>query len=98
MAGNTVDLPQDFQASAPGSAMIGPNTRVKGQPGFLGTQADSLLFSDGAVGSWIVPNTRTRIMGNFMISASSQGMAQPPGTVPPVPVLVVVGDAKIRSL
>ena len=71
MAGNTVDLPQHIQAPAPGTAMLGANTRVKGQPGFLGTQADALMFSDGATGSWIAPNVRTRVLGVFMPEGES---------------------------
>jgi hypothetical protein len=95
MAGNTVNLPQHFQGASPGTAMVGANTRVKGQPGFMGTQTDSLLFADGT-GSWVVPNTRTRILGTFMISQSSQGLEAT--TSGPVPILVVMGDARVRSL
>lgn len=99
MAGNTVNLPQHIQANAPGSAMLGANTRVRGQPGFLGTQTDALMFTDGATGNWTVPNTRTRILGAFMVSASSQGIAVPPPPPPRVvPVMVVTGDARIRSM
>ena len=98
MAGNTVDVAQHIQAPSPGTVMLGSNVRVKGQPGFLGTQTDALLFSDGATGSWIAPNVRTRVLGVFMVSASSQGLAQPPRPQPPVPILVPTGDARIRSL
>jgi hypothetical protein len=100
MSGFTVDLPAHFQAQAPGVAMVGSNTRVKGQPGFLGTQADALTFADGSQGFWTVPNTRTRILGTFMVSQSSQGLATVPSPPPPhpVPVLVTQGDTSIRSL
>lgn len=98
MAGNTVDLAQHIQGGAPGTAMLGANTRVKGQPGFMGTQTDALMFSNGATGSWVAPNTRTRVLGTFMVSASSQGLAQPPSASPPVPILIPTGDARIRSL
>ena len=47
MAGNTVNLPQHFQGASPGTAMVGANTRVKEQPGFMKTQTDSLLFANG---------------------------------------------------
>ncbi|HEY7375579.1 MAG TPA: hypothetical protein VIF57_25705 [Polyangia bacterium] len=96
MAGNTVDLAQQFQAAGPGVAMVGGNTRVKGQPGFLGTQTDSLTFG-GGVGTWTVPNTRTRILGAFMISASGTGIEAitNDGTSP---IAVTAGDARIRSL
>jgi hypothetical protein len=99
MAGFTVDLPAQIQAGAPGVAMVGSNTRVKGQPGFLGTQLDVLSFGNGGTGQWTVPNQRTRISGAFMISQSSQGLAVLPTTPPTtVPVLVVSGDSRLRSL
>lgn len=97
MAGPTVDSPTQIQAGAPGVAMIGSNTRVRGQLGFLGTQQDSLSFGNGATGFWIAANTRTRTLGVFLVSQSAQGTAQPPSGSP-VPVLVVNADPKIRSL
>lgn len=98
MAGNTVNLPQHFQGTAPGVAMVGGNTRVKGQPGFMGTQSDALTLGDG-VGNWTVPNTRTRILGVFMISASGTGIEVRNSPPPPsAPILVTTGDARIRSL
>jgi hypothetical protein len=100
MAGFTVDQPQQFQAQAPGTAMVGPNTRLKSQSGFLGTQADTLMFSDGAVGSWTVPNTRVRSLGVFLISQSSQGIATVPTPSPPhpAPILVVNGNPKLKTM
>lgn len=99
MAGFTVDLPQHVQASAPGTLMAGANVRVKGQLGFAGTSTDTLLFADGATGFWTAPNVRTRINGVFAVSQSSVGTGVKPGTPPvPVPVLVVNGDPRIRSL
>ena len=96
MAGNTVNLPQHFQGASPGAAMVGGNTRTKGQPGFLGTQVDALTFGEGA-GTWTVPNTRTRILGVFMISASSTGI-EAIAAGGSAPILVTTGDARIRSL
>jgi hypothetical protein len=97
MAGLTVDQPAQIQAGAPATIYVGANTRVKGQPGFLAAQFDTVTFSNGSVGHWVVPNTRTRVLGQFMISASSQGIAvTPAGT--PVPMVVVGGDPHIRSL
>jgi hypothetical protein len=47
----------------------------------------------------VVPNTRTRILGVFMVSASCQGIEIPSAQpAPPVPIMVVTGDASIRSL
>jgi len=97
MSGFTVNLPAHIQAGAPGVSMVGSNTRVKGQPGFCGTQLDFLSFSNGGTGAWAVPNTRTRILGAFMVSQSSQGTAVIPGPAT-VPVLAVQGDPRIRSL
>jgi hypothetical protein len=97
MAGNTVNLPQHFQGASPGVAMVGGNTRVKGQPGFMGTQADQLTFGEGT-GTWTVPNTRTRILGVFMVSASSTGIEAIPSVPTTAPILVISGDARVRSL
>jgi hypothetical protein len=77
--------------------MLGPNTRVKGQLGFLGTQADALTFA-GGTGAWIAPNTRTRCQGVFLVSQSSVGSAINSATGATVPVIVVTGDPRIRSL
>jgi hypothetical protein len=96
MAGFTVDAPFQVTGGAPGAAVISANTRVKGQPGMLGTQADSLTFTNGGTGAWAVPNTRTMIQGVFVVSASSQGIAQPPSPSP-VPIVVAGGDARISS-
>jgi hypothetical protein len=100
MAGFDVDQPQQFQAEgAPGTAMLGPNTRLKSQGGFVATQADTLMFSNGAVGQWIVPNTRVRTLGGFLVSLSGQGLATVPGAPPhPAPVLVNNGDPKLKTL
>jgi hypothetical protein len=100
MAGNAVTLAAHVISAGTAVAMIGPNTRVKGQPGFAGTQVDVMPMSHGgAPGQWVVPNTRTRIVGNFMVSQSSQGFSVTP-TVPPVttPIVVPAGDARIRCL
>jgi hypothetical protein len=60
--------------------------------------ADTLLLGDGT-GTWVVPNTRTRILGVFMVSASGQGIEIPSAQpAPPVPIVVTTGDARIRSL
>lgn len=100
MSGFTVNLPQHIAAGAPGTAMLGANTRVKGQPGFFGTQTDALMFANGGTGNWIVANTRTRVLGTFAVSQSAQGTAivPTPGGPVTVPVLVTTGDPRIRSL
>ena len=98
MSGFTIDLPAPVLAIAPGVAMVGANTRVKGQPGFLGTQLDVLTFGNGGTGSWTVPNTRTRILGAFMVSQSSQGVAALPVAPFTASVLASTGDPRIKSL
>jgi hypothetical protein len=98
MSGFTVDQATQLTAGAPGAVYVGPNTRVKGQLGFLATQVDTVTFGNGAVGQWAAPNVRTKIVGNFAISQSAQGLAQPPTPTSPVPIVVVTGDPRIRSL
>lgn len=98
MSGFTIDFQTQIVAEAPGAAMVGSNTRVKGQQGFLGTQADLLTFANGATGQWTAPNTRTRIMGVFIVSQSSQGMALVPTPQPhSVPIVVVTGDPRLSK-
>lgn len=99
MAGPTVDQATQIQTGAPGTAMLGSNTRVRGQPGFLGTQVDTLTFGDGFVGQWIVVNTRVRVNGVFTVSQSSTGTAARPSPPPTAsPVLVSAADGRIRTL
>jgi hypothetical protein len=97
MAGNTLDMAMQMLSAGPGTAMIGANTQVKGEGGFLATQADALLFGHGGTGNWIAPNQKVRVGGVFTISATSQGMSVPPATGVPAPISVVPGNPKIRS-
>jgi hypothetical protein len=96
MAGFTVNQPVHMQGAGVGTAMLGPNVRARGQLGFLGTSQDALIFTNGT-GFWTAPNVRTRVLGVFMVSQSSVGQAVAPGPST-VPVLVVGGDPRIRSL
>ncbi len=97
MAGFTLDQAQQMLSASPGTAMLGANTKVKGEGGFLATQADALLFGHGGPGNWIAPNQKVRVGGVFTISASSQGTSVPPATGTPTPINVVPGNPKIRS-
>jgi len=97
MAGLTVDFPAQVQASGPATAFIGPNTRVRGAQGFLATVADTVIFGNG-VGHWAVPNTRTRAMGAFIISATGQGVEAIPAPPSTAPMAVVGGDPRIKSV
>jgi hypothetical protein len=98
MGGFTVNQGAQVLAGAPGTVFLGPNTRVKGQLGFVTVQVDAVNFANGAIGFWVAPNVRTRVLGSFMVSQSGQGIAQPPPPAPPVPITVVTGDPRIRSL
>ena len=98
MAGFVVGQPPQVFGGAPGVAFLGPNARVKGRGGFLGTSADTVLLAHGGTGRWVTPDTRTQIGGVFTVSQSSQGIAIIPGT-PPVttPMFVTSADPAIRS-
>ncbi|HEY5958836.1 MAG TPA: hypothetical protein VIV60_19880 [Polyangiaceae bacterium] len=98
MSGFSIDLQTQIMAEAPGAAMVGSNTRVKGQLGFLGTQLDLLTFANGATGQWTAPNTRVRIQGVFTVSQSSQGIAVVPSPTPhSVPITVITGDPRLSK-
>lgn len=97
MSGNTVDFAQQIAAAGPGVSMLGANTQVKGQAGFLGTVQDVLNFADGSVGQWAVPNTRVKVGGVFTVSQSSTGTAVNSASGATAPVQVTTGDANIQS-
>lgn len=99
MAGNTLDQATQMLGGAPGTVMIGANTRVKGEGGFLGTQVDTLMFANGGTGTWMAANTRVRVGGVFTVSATAQGMNIIPSVPSPItaPITVVPGNPKIRS-
>ena len=60
-------------------AVIGPNTRVKGAQGLMGTAVDQLIFPGAypapMLGKWLVPNTRVQIGGVPTVGVSSLGMS-----------------------
>lgn len=60
-------------------AVIGPNTRVKGAQGLMGTAVDQLIFPGAfpasMIGKWLVPNTRVQIGGVPTVGVSSLGMS-----------------------
>jgi hypothetical protein len=96
MAGQTVNQPPQITGAGPGTAMLGANTKVRGQPGFMGTQQDALTFANGT-GFWTAANTKTRTLGVFLVSQSSTGTATLPNGVT-VPVIPTTPDPRIRSL
>lgn len=61
-------------------AVIGPNTRVKGAQGLMGTAVDQIIFGGTfypttLIGKWLVPNTRVQIGGVPTVGVSSLGMS-----------------------
>jgi hypothetical protein len=102
MPGPVVTTPLGLQdvAGHRAVAVVSPNTRVRGQLGFVATVADQLLFAGppSVSGRWLVGNTRTFVGGVATISASAAGItvsAAPPSTVGPI--LIVQPDGRIRS-
>ena len=53
MSGFTLDQAMQMLSAGTGTAMLGPNTRVKSTGGFLGTRIDALQFTHGGPGYWI---------------------------------------------
>lgn len=110
MPGPTSTTPPGLQdpTGARATAVLGPNTRVRGAQGFVGTAVDTVLFpgpapTNAVVGRWIVPNTRVRVGGVPTVGAASQGLAftiLP--TVPPTlgsigPMIASTSDPKINN-
>lgn len=69
--------------------MIGPNTRVQGSAGLLGTTSDSVVFSDGGTGVWIPAPGKVMASGAPLVTASTTGNSTHPG--PSAAVMTVVG-------
>jgi len=80
-------------------AAITPNARVRGAAGFVGTVADTLLFSNpvSVTGQWTVPDTRTFVGGVPTVSTSSAGIALHPVTGTTGPINLVQPDTRLRS-
>jgi hypothetical protein len=102
MPGPAVTTPLGLQdvAGHRAVAVVSPNTRSRGQLGFLATAADQLIVAGppSVSGRWLVGNTRTFVGGVPTISASSAGItlsAAPVSTVGPI--LIVQPDGRIRS-
>lgn len=101
MAGNlqTISLGVQDSLGVPAPSKISANTRVKGTLDFIGTVADTVVFSSptSVTGQWTIPDQRTMV--NFIptISQSSTGISINPviGTIGPM--LVVQPDAKMQN-
>jgi hypothetical protein len=83
---------------------LSPNTRVKTATGFVGTVADTVLFSGlpptlSVTGRWTTLNQRCLVQGVASISVSSIGIttpaAAPPGS--PGPMTVVQPDTRVTA-
>jgi hypothetical protein len=99
MAGFTVNQPVQIQVgNAVGVTMVGPNTRVRGTLGFFGTAADALAFAGGITGQWVAPCVRVRANGAFLVAEGSIGLSQSGTIALPIPVTVVTGDPRVRSM
>jgi hypothetical protein len=85
-------------------AVIGPNTRVKGTQGLMGTAVDQLIFGGAypttLIGKWLVPNTRVQISGVPTVGVSSVGMGYVlvnGALLPTGPLFVSQPDTKISN-
>lgn len=82
-------------------AVIGPNTRVKGAKGKVGTALDVVIFPgafypDSMLGLWIVPNTRVAVGGVPTVGATSQGLAFSVAYFPG-PITIAVGPMSVPT-
>ncbi|HVV53396.1 MAG TPA: hypothetical protein VHO06_27310 [Polyangia bacterium] len=98
MATPTVSLPIDFQASAPGASMIGPNVVVAAAAGVLATAADVLTFADGSPGNWTQGDVNVTVAGgNPTVSATGVGTSVNAQSGVTVPVVVISGDPNVST-
>jgi hypothetical protein len=89
MPGPTIDsfLQVTSPLGVPAIAMLGPNKRVFGQFGPVGTAVDLVTFGlPFLFANWTAPNTRTFACGVAMVGQSSQGIAYIPNVPPPPPI------------
>lgn len=102
MPGSTVTSSFQVQdaVGARGLSMVGPNARVRGTLGRLGTQLDTVLFNTPITtsGNWAFANTRVRIQGVPSVGQSSIGVTTPgPSSPSPGTMFVVGADTRIKS-
>lgn len=98
MATPTVSMPIDFQASAPGASMVGPNFVVASAAGVLGTAVDILTFTDGSVGNWTQGDVNVTVAGgNPTVSSTGIGSAINSSTGATIPVAVISGDPNVST-
>jgi hypothetical protein len=81
--------------SAPATAAVSPNLRVKATLGPLATLADVVSFSGtSVVGNWVLPAMRCLVGNVPAITAASAGIAYSPLAVPTGPMMITMPDTK----
>jgi hypothetical protein len=96
MATPSVTLASGVLAGGPAVAFISSNARVKSQQGFLGTQADVVLFGGPMMtGAWAIAATRSFVQGVPAVLQTSTGVAMNP--VATAPMTVVMGDPRVMG-
>ena len=82
-------------ASAPASAVVSPNLRVKATLGYVSTLADVITFSGTSVaGNWVMPATRCMVNNIPAINATSVGIAYSVLGVPTGPLRMNTPDSR----
>ncbi len=106
MPGPTIDsfVQVTSPVGAPAVSQLGPNTRVRGQLGRVGTSVDFILMSPPFLfANWVAPNTRTLAAGVPMVGQSSLGIVYMPSGIPLPPItaaappLVTAADTRLVS-
>jgi hypothetical protein len=104
MAGNVQTLAPGISdgAQVPATTKVSPNQRVSTTTGTIGTVADVVQFAGApptftVVGNWISPNSRTLAMGLPTIAMSSIGSCFNAVGAPTGPMIVKLGDSRVRA-
>jgi hypothetical protein len=98
MATPTVSLPIDFQGSAPGLSMEGPNLVVASAAGVLATAVDFFTLTDGSPGNWTQGDINVTVAGgNPTVSSTGAGTAVNSSSGATIPVVVVAGDPNVST-
>lgn len=88
-------------AGVPATAKVTANTRVLAGAGPLGVLTDIMQFpGPPVVGNWIVGATRVLVGGIPVVNATATGTSfGPPPVVPPTgPMIVTLGDPRVKAL
>ena len=97
MSTAVVDAPSHLMGGPEvATALIGTNTRVRGQPGLLGTVLDQITFPAGQ-GRMSVGSSRVRVGGVPVLPSSAVGQYVPNSGAATAPIVVVQGDSRVRA-